>query len=64
MRKKNWYIFLCGGYAFRIKCELWYMNKLFEDGAIIEYRQCESKEEAITLSEQYNHKKEKRRYGN
>lgn len=58
MRRQNWYVFICGGYAFRVRCEPWYMNKLWKDKAIIEYRKCESKEEAITLSEQYNHKKE------
>lgn len=53
----NWYVFIVNHYMFRIKCEPYYINSLFKDKAITEYRKCESKEECAELCAIYNKKK-------
>lgn len=62
MRILKWYVFRIGKYMYRIKCEPWYINELFTDDAIDEYRTCENKEEAIWLCCMFNNKKCKRRF--
>lgn len=43
MREQNWYVFLIGRYAYRIRCESHYIHQLYRDKAIREYRKCASK---------------------
>ena len=54
MREQNWYVFLIGRYAYRIRCESYYIRQLYHDKAIREYRKCLSKEEAISMCYNYN----------
>lgn len=62
MRILNWYIFLMRGYMYRIRCERWYMDELYNQGVLDEYRQCQSKEKAIELCYIYNYKHYRRRF--
>lgn len=54
MREFNWYVFLIGRYAYRTKCEPYYIRQLYHDKAIREYRKCVNKEEAISMCYKYN----------
>lgn len=54
MREQNWYVFLIGQYAYRIRCESYYIHQLYHDKVIREYRKCLSKEEAISMCYDYN----------
>lgn len=57
MQYLKWYVFRISSYLYRIKCEPWYINQLYKDKAINEYRKCGNKEEAIKLCFQYNSKR-------
>lgn len=35
MREQNWYVFLIGRYAYRIRCESYYIHQLYHDKAIL-----------------------------
>ena len=54
MREQNWYVFLIGRYAYRIRYESYYIHQLYHDKAIREYRKCANKEEAISMCYDYN----------
>lgn len=49
MRMLNWYVFLMRGYMYRLRCERWYIDELYNHGALDEYQKCKNKEEAIEL---------------
>lgn len=62
MKMLNWYVFLMRGYMYRIRCERWYIDELYNHGALDEYQKCKNKEEAIELCYIYNYKHYKRRF--
>lgn len=60
MRELNWYVFKIGGYLYRIRCEPFYIEELYDHQAVDEYTRCENKEEAIDLCCKFNKKKVRR----
>lgn len=65
MREQNWYVFLIGRYAYRIRCESHYIHQLYRDKAIREYRNAQVKKKlflcAMTIT---NILKGDKKYGN
>lgn len=57
MRQLEWYVFRIKDHLFRIKCEPFYMQKLYLKSNIDEFMKCSSKEEAIELCSKFNRKR-------